>query len=413
MAGCRPEWGAHRNRLAFLKNSGSRGGADFQLSVFTQKQVAPCAWSVWLLLLTVLMLTTGCTSIAYYTQAIEGHLTLMSRRQPLETLIRDQDQPEALRKKLLRVQEAREFGSTVLGLPDNGSYRSYAPVEGDAVIWSLVATEALSIEALEWCYPVVGCATYRGYYDYDAALAEKYQLESQGFDVAVEPVPAYSTLGWFNDPLPSTVFDWPEWQIAGLMFHELAHQQLYIPGDSAFNEAYANQVQQIGTGAWLAATDNATDVVSWRNVKNHRQQFVGLLMETRERLSEAYRSNLPRPRKHWCKQALFSRLEIGYRILKESWNNDANFDLWFATPLNNARFASVATYEAWSPAFSSLYRQVGGDIIAFHAAAEALGKVAPEARRLRLEQLARGAAQAKLPMPELPPPIDACLEGAP
>ncbi|HXK57853.1 MAG TPA: aminopeptidase, partial [Gammaproteobacteria bacterium] len=233
-------------------------------------------------LLTLLPMLTGCASLSYYSQAISGHFSLMANRQPIRQVLEDKEVDEALKSRLLLVQSIRDFASTSLKLPDNGSYRSFVPMSGEAVVWSLVATGAFSIEPRQWCYPIIGCASYRGYFDLEVARRQLASLEAEGLDVALEPVPAYSTLGWFDDPLPGTVVNWNDWQLAGLIFHELAHQRLYVAGDSAFNEAFANQVQRAGVATWLDATSSAHIRNAWRLSLQRESAFVHLLLDTRE-----------------------------------------------------------------------------------------------------------------------------------
>lgn len=339
----------------------------------------PWAW-VWLGLL-----LAGCANLGYYGQAVQGHLDLVARSRDIQTLIADPGTPAELRQRLELVLELRAFASRELGLPDNASYRRYADVGRPAVVWSLVAAPEFSIQPHQWCYPVIGCASYRGYYRRRAASRVGAELAAEGLDVAVEPVPAYSTLGWFDDPLPSTVIDWSEPDLAGLVFHELAHQQLYFPGDSAFNEAFASLVEQVGVERWLASRGHAQTMAEWRLTRERRSAFVELLLASRGRLQNLYALDLAPEPMRARKAAEFARLRREYRALRRSWGSYGGGDAWFArAPLNNARLASVATYHALIPALAALLAEEGGDLSAFYRACAELQQLDPAQRRRAL-----------------------------
>jgi len=351
------------------------------------------------LALAILLLLPGCSTLAYYSQSVSGHLQLMGQSRPIDRLLLDPATGSGLKQRLHRVQAMRDFATRELALPENGSYRSYAALEREAVVWSLVATGPFSLQPRQWCYLVIGCASYRGYFSRDRAEAYAGELREEGLDVAVEAVPAYSTLGWFDDPLPSTVIEWPEPRIAALMFHELAHQQLYIKDDSAFNEAFASLVAEVGTERWLATHDPA-GLPAWRRSRVRERQFIALLLEFRQRLASLYREPLPEAEMARRKAQLFDLLPSRYRALKAEWGGYGGFDGWMARPLNNAHLASIATYESWVPAFRRLLEQSGGSLRAFYQASEELGGLPREARRQRMLELGQ-AAQAKV-VPGLP-----------
>ena len=342
-----------------------------------------------LLLTLAILLLTGCGSIGYYSQAVKGHLDLMAGREPLLELLEDPDTEPELKQRLRRVVAIREFASTQLLLPDNGSYRSLSRVEGRAVVWSLVATEEFSVEPVEWCYPVIGCASYRGFFSRQAGERQARELETEGLDVTLEPVPAYSTLGWFDDPLPSTVIHWPEARLAGLVFHELAHQRLYLPGDSAFNEAFANTLSWWGVQRWLETEGDEAALRSWRREQQRKQSFVALLQATRQRLSEIYRKAAGDAWKRQRKYETFQQLRSDYENLKRQWQGYGGYDAWFSRGMNNARLASLATYEHWTPAFRALLHSSRGDMAEFYRACELLaGEPLDERRRIMRKLLA-------------------------
>ncbi len=339
-----------------------------------------------LFLLALLGLLQGCGSLGYYSQSIGGHLQLMGQRRPIPQLLADPSTPAPLKQKLQRIGQMRLFATEALGLPDNQSYRSYAALQREAMVWSVVAAPPFSVQPKQWCYLFIGCASYRGYFSKQAAEHYAAGLAAEGLDVAVEPVPAYSTLGWFDDPLPSTVIDWPEARIAGLVFHELAHQQLYVRDDSAFNEAFASLVEQVGVERWLASR-NGPELDQWRVSRQRERQFIALLLALRDELSRLYGQPLDSVRMGQRKAALFQQLRERYAELKRQWGGYSGFDDWINRDLNNAHLVSIATYEIWVPAFRRLLMQAGGDLPAFYAASRALARLSEPMRTERLRQL--------------------------
>ncbi len=345
----------------------------------------------WPLLLLLMPLLSACESLAYYGQAVVGHAGLMSRTKDIRQVLRDPTTPATKADALERVLQIRAFAGDALGLPENGSYRSYTEVEGDAVVYSLVATPEFSLEPLHWCYPVVGCAAYRGYFDLEDARAKAESLKQAGRDVVIQPAAAYSTLGWFDDPLPENLLAWPEARLAELIFHELAHQQLYVPGDSAFNEAFATVVAKAGVARWLQERRSAADLAVWRKRQARQKTFVGLLLETRQRLKNIYAKPLSPAALRLEKAREFERLSREYRDLKAGWGDEGNFDAWFEAPVNNARLASIGTYRLWADSFAGLLCRQRGDLADFYQAAQRLADLPAQQRREKLRELAAGA----------------------
>ncbi len=336
---------------------------------------------------------SGCETLGYYQQAVDGHLQVMRRRQGLGSLIADPGTDPVLRQRLQLAQDAREFASRSLALPDNGSYRSFADIGREAVVWVVVAAPRFSVRPRTWCYPVIGCAAYRGYYELPAAREYARRLAGQGFDVALEPVPAYSTLGWFDDPLLNTVIGWPAPRLAGLMFHELAHQQLYVAGDSAFNEAFASLVEQVGVERWLASRGDAAGGAAWAAYQQRKRAFVALLLETRQRLERLYRQPLDAEEMARRKQAVIRQLEQAYRARTRQGGGVGGYDAWFRRPVNNARLALIATYERWIPVFSLLLQRAGGDLTRFYRASRRLAELPAPERKRRMESLLAEAGE--------------------
>jgi predicted aminopeptidase len=343
----------------------------------------------------VLFLLTGCATIDYYAQTVTGHFQLMGRSRSMAELIADPATDEGLRQRLELVSAIRDYASSHLQLPENESYRSYADLQREAVVWSVAATGEFSVLPRQWCYPFVGCASYRGYFS--NARAEKYaaSLQMEGMDAAVEPVPAYSTLGWFDDPLPSTVVQWPEALLAGLIFHELAHQRLYVPGDSEFNEAFATTVERVGVERWFRDRGDAEGERAWRRMDRREGEFVELVLETRRRLQQLYTRQLSPAAMRAAKAAEFDRLKGEYARRRGAWGNNPGLDRWFGRELNNAHLALIATYEQWVPALRELLRREGGDLRRFYQACDELALLSREEREQRLRQL---MASAPLPV---------------
>jgi predicted aminopeptidase len=304
-----------------------------------------------------------------------------------------------LKEKLALVLRIRDFASRELLLPDNGSYRSYADLQRPQVVWNVVATPEFSLRLRQWCFPVAGCVTYRGYYSRDGAQSLANKLRAQGEDVHLYGVDAYSTLGWFDDPVLNTFIDKPEARLAALIFHELAHQQIYIKGDSAFNEAFAEAVAQEGVVRWLRHVERLDDLAGWQASLRRDEEFVALLREARSRLDKVYAADSDVGGKRAGKAQVFHELELTYARLKESWGGHGGYDRWFASPLNNARLASVGTYRSQLPAFQVLLQQEGGDLTAFYRAVSALGRLPAGERHSRMRELA--AAVSRRPGPDM------------
>lgn len=339
------------------------------------------------LLLSLALLLGGCGSLEYYAQSVGGQLDVVAASLPLEEVLEDPETPVAVRDKLQVLPSIRRFAVTELALPESDSYRHYADLRREAMVWNVVAAPADSLRPRSWCYPVLGCMSYRGYFDQDAALTYAEGLAAAGWDTAVEPVPAYSTLGWFSDPLPSTVISWPLADIAGLVFHELAHELLYVDGDSGFNEAYATLVEKEGVNRWLLQSGTREQRERWVLRERRRREFLQLLSVTRDRLGDLYATPIGREAILERKTEILEMLREEYRALKASWGGYTGYDRWMQRPLNNAHLASVSTYHAMVPAFREILRQSDGDMAVFHRECAAIGALAPAQRKARMEQL--------------------------
>jgi predicted aminopeptidase len=337
------------------------------------------------------LLLGGCGSIAYYAQAVSGHWDLIGRARPLDEVERDPATPEALRGRLALAQQIRAFASRALGLPDNGSYRRYADLGRPFAVWVVVSTAEFSVEPIEHCFPVAGCVSYRGYYAEADARREADAQRTRGRDAYVGGAPAYSTLGWFDDPLLSTFVGYPEAELARLVFHELAHQVAYARGDTEFNESFAMVVEEEGVRRWLewrGAAASGTALAEYRAARERRAAFTALLLACRERLRALYAGSGSDAGKRAAKAAQFAALAADYARLKESWGGFAGYDRSMAAP-DNALLASVAAYNGLVPALSARLRRHDGDLRAFYAEVRQLAALSREERRQRL---AAGAA---------------------
>jgi predicted aminopeptidase len=348
---------------------------------------APLRKSVLAILWLSMLFIGGCSTIGYYYQSVHGHFSLMGDSRSIDDLLQDRGVNTDLKNKLKLVRAARMFASSELGLPENHSYQSYATLDREAVVWSVVATPEFSVQPKQWCYPVVGCASYRGYFKKAQAQGYADDLGKQGMDVTVVSNPAYSTLGWFDDPLPSTVINWPEPYLVGLIFHELAHQQLYVSGDSSFNEAFAMTVEQVGVERWFKSRNDLQGLKLWKQHKQRKERFIELLLSARSRLQKLYARSIPAAEKRVQKQAEFARLNREYLQLKKRWQGYSGFDHWFESDLNNARLASVATYDRLVPAFLKLLQESKGDLNSFYLMCKNLGALPQKQRTAKLEEL--------------------------
>ena len=320
--------------------------------------------------------SVGC----YLFQSAQGQLELMSKREPIARVTAKTSTPPALRAQLEAVAAIRDFASHDLGLPDNGSYRSYADVGRPYVVWNVVAAPEFSVDPKEWCYPIVGCVAYRGYFVEDRARRFASKLRSEGLDVVVGGVAAYSTLGHFNDPVLNTMMGWDDVELAAIIFHELTHQLLYVPNDASFNEAFATAVEEEGVRRWLHAQGRDADLANHLVEEGHYVKVIDLLSATRDQLRTLYASGLaPAPMREQ-KRAAFESMRASFAQLKADWGGHAPFEAWFEEDLNNAHLASIATYFTCVPGFERELRAAGGDLTAFYVRVRELGKLDQQKR---------------------------------
>jgi predicted aminopeptidase len=325
--------------------------------------------------------------LGYYWQATSGHLSLMQQRRPVAEAIADPGTTQSVRSKLMTASEAVEFAHQALLLPDNGSYQLYADTGRRYVVWNVVATPEFSLQPRAWCFPVAGCVSYRGYFSEDLARDFAVGLAAEGDDIHVGGVAAYSTLGRFADPLLNTMMEFSDYQLAGLVFHELAHQRVYAKDDSKFNEGFASFVEEEGIYRWLLSRGDDTGLCSYRRLSRRRWQALALVMQAREQLETLYKQDIADERKRSAKQELFDGLNLSYHDLRRQWPDPPYFDHWFGESLNNARLAALATYDDYVPIFAGLLRRDAGDLASFYLRVEKLAALPINQRSIEMQAL--------------------------
>lgn len=343
---------------------------------------------------------SGCSALGYYGQAIGGQLDILARTRPISELLDDIPAADgetlhlepATKARLATSLQVRDFATQALALPNNNSYRVYAHLDRSQVAWNVVATPEFSLKPKTWCFPVAGCVPYRGYFSESNAQDFAAQLKYDGLDVRIAGVAAYSTLGWFTDPVFSTLMRRSEADLAGLIFHELAHQRLYLAGDAAFNESFASVVEAEGVRRWLQQRGDLRALEIWERDQSRQREFVELLHKYRTRLETLYASALPEMAMREAKARTFDALRAEYAELRNRWGGYAGYDPWFAQDLNNAHLAAVGLYHRHVPAFQLLLERAAGDMKVFYRSARALRRL-PEAERN--DRLAELGAQAK------------------
>lgn len=332
-----------------------------------------------------LLFSAGCADLSYYLHSVNGHFSILQKTRDIDDLLQDSNTPAELTERLKLVRRIRKFAMDQLQLPESDSYTLYADLGRNYALKNLFATEEFSVSAHRWCYPIVGCAGYRGFFDEQRLEDYVNELKQKNFDVYVANVAAYSTLGWFDDPLLNTFIYWPEFRLAGLIFHELSHQRLYMDGDTQFNESFAVAVQQAGVERWLQATGQPLKLKKYRQYLVNRKRVIQLIEQAREALKALYQKDLSGLQKRKQKQQLYSQLKQNYQTLSASFDVNDGFKYWFAGELNNARLVSVSTYAARVPAFRNLLQSHGGDFESFYRHVERLADMSQDTRNACLD----------------------------
>lgn len=358
----------------------------------------------------------GCSTLGYYGQAAGGGYAILARSQPIAALLDEganigpdfRPPPAALspevKARLARVEEIRDFASRDLALPDNDSYRVYADLGRPVVAWNVVATPEFSLTPKEWCFPVAGCVAYRGYFSQADARRFAATLQHDGLDVRINAVSAYSTLGWFPDPVLKSQLQRSDTNLAGVIFHELGHQQLYLPGDTAFNESFATTVELEGLRRWFARHHDPAALQTYLLDKSRQDEFVQLVLRYRARLEALYAEPPSPPDMRAAKAGVFAELRRAYAEQRQRWGGYGGYDAWFAQDLNNASLASIGLYRRYVPAFAELLQREHGELPAFYRAAKRLSRLPASERAQRLAELGNlSVASGKSGQKERPP----------
>lgn len=336
----------------------------------------------------------GC-AVGYYAQAVAGEASMLANSRPVSDWLSDPQTPEDLRRRLELAARIRAYASAHLALPDNRSYTRYVDLHRSSVVWSVFATPSLSLELKTWCYPLFGCAAYRGYFNAQDAEDTARDLREQGLDTYVSPVPAYSTLGWLPDPLLSTFIGWPEPELARLIFHELAHQVVYVRDDTRFNESFATAVERAGVARWVADRQDPALAQQYAQYRLRHEDLLRLVAGTRRALQALYAEEAPAGRAPDAedprlarKRAILAQLPLDYeRVRDERWGGFHGFDPYIHMPWNNARIAAMAAYNDDVPAFEALLAQSGGDFARFFDAVRRLAALPPPEREAAVRAL--------------------------
>jgi predicted aminopeptidase len=344
--------------------------------MLTEEPVRPTRRHVALLACLAPAMLSGC----YTFQAARGEMQVLHARRPIEQVIGDAQTPQEVRATLTEVSAARDFAARELGLPDNRSYRTYSDIGRPYVVWNVVAAPEFSVHPRQWCFPVAGCVAYRGYFHEQKAREFAAHLAVGGDDVAIGGVPAYSTLGRFADPVLNTMLVYGRVELAAIIFHELAHQLIYVKNDSAFNEAFATAVEEEGLDRWLGSQGRSEEMRRYRAASARQLEYVGLFRQARADLAELYASGLDRASMRERKQQRFQALTAEMRALEQREHSPSPYEAWLDSGLNNADLASVATYYDCVPGFKRMLREANGDLPRFYAAVRELGK-RPRAER--------------------------------
>ena len=330
---------------------------------------------------------SACSGPSYYLQAMSGQKKLMQSRQDIQSLLDDPATPVELAGQLEAAEQIKAFAQSELGLPVEDSYSSYVEVKGEALVWNVIATREFSLQPKKWCFPVAGCVPYRGFFKQQKAQESANRLSRKGMDVIVSPAAAYSSLGWFNDPLLSTMLSGSDARLAAYLFHELAHQRLYVKNDGLFNEGYASFVEDTGVRFWLEFNQQQDELQKWLQLQDVSKAFSSLVGKTRGQLARLYRSDVPGSVMRRQKAAIFSALKHDYQQLSDkTWQGKRYYSEWFKEPLNNARLALFNTYEGSFCAFEGLWDKSGGDWQKFHQLAEKKSRLAKDDRQAWLKQ---------------------------
>jgi len=335
------------------------------------------------------LLASACSTLRYYSHVTHGEASLLVKRRSIERIVGDAKTDPVLRSRLEEAASARRFASEKLGLPRNRSYTTYVDLGRPYVTWNVFATPEFSVDPVTRCFPFAGCVAYLGFFDQARAEREAARLKAAGDDTSIEGAAAYSTLGWFADPVLSSMLRWSDDELDGVIFHELAHQLVYVKDDTAFNESYATFVQEEGLREWRAA--RGLPAVDTK--RSEEDAFTALVLDLRERLKAVYSQAIGDDAKREAKRNEIERFRERYREVRDrDWAGNAGYDRWVDAPINNARLLPFGLYDRWVPAFSRIFAEAGGDWTAFYEHVRALAKLEKAERERQFESLTNAPA---------------------
>ncbi len=334
----------------------------------------------------ITVLCSGCSSIGYYSHLIGGHLEIHSNTKPIDSIIKSPDTTDKLAHKLKLIIEAKKFAESNLDLPKNDSYTKYADLGRDYVMWSVTATPKLSLSPYQSCFIIVGCMNYRTFFAKRNAEEFAADLQKQGYETYIGEIAAFSSLGWFDDPVLNTMLSWPDTRLAGLIFHELTHQKIYAHNDTTFNESVAVTVELEGIKKWLTSKKDIEKLNAFLKRQKRHQQFLSIILATRSKLEFLYQAPIPNKQKLAKKRLIFSQLLEDYKNLKVSWNGYSGYDRWFNTNLNNAKLALLTTYTQHVPVLTRLLRDNEDDFAKFFKSVRKLADMDKSERDLVLQR---------------------------
>jgi len=339
----------------------------------------------------VAALLSGCETVRYYSQAAQGQWQLLHQRKPIAELLADPTTAPELKRKLELIQDAREFAASKLALDVGDAYSTYSDLKRPYVVWNMVATEEFSTTPIEFCFPIAGCLQYKGYFEEAMARQQAAALRDQGKDVFVGGVAAYSSLGWFADPVLNTFINRDDTWLVALIFHETTHRTLYFPGDSRFNESLATAVEQAGLRHWMQLRGEPAQWDRYQQSTQRQAEFIALVSSFKKELDAYYQTSkdLDITTRRAEKNARFAELKQRYALQKQQWNHYSGYDNWFNDNLSNAKLSAVATYHDLTPLFSQLLEKLNYDYKLFFETLRAFEKLPPDQRVTQLHQLLR------------------------
>jgi len=335
-------------------------------------------------------LISGCDTASYYYQAVNGQVKILNAREPVDKILKDPDTDPELKERLDYIVRVKSFATDTLGLPATDSYTSYVDLQRRFAVWNVFAAGEFSVQPETWCFPVAGCTAYRGYFDKSDAIAFESDLKSQGYDTYSGSVAAYSTLGWFDDPVLNTFFNRNQEELAALIFHEMTHQLIYVKGDSSFNEGLATTVEQAGLQQWLIVEGKPALFDQYTDKRQFHQEVVALINTNRGKRKSLYLSSIPTTEKRLRKKQLVNELRENYGALKTRLDRNYGYDNWFQKDLNNAQLTTITTYNELVPGFNRLLTLLNHNLPAFYDASRHLASLDKEERHRILKGIAGG-----------------------